>query len=425
MSRKKIAQFKASCKDPDLQKSIKNFIDYRRRRGVLEEEILAQLLAEYGASPYIQLTPEFAAESELTEASSSSEGDAEDAFSNASGQGDELNLEICPASGQDGELNPAFSVASGQGDELSLASSSASGQSDGLNAETETAPEVSDILEAHGPVWQPSGYEPTDEQVAAVIAEMQQLQTSQVRNVAEGVVIELPFTRVRMNKVLPPEPAKQEEPEVEKTAETDPMRLAPQPSPTRTIFSTLALMALIGFISHYLIAATSALYGTLAAGILVAIPLAVVFFVNVPVLRYVALAVFLMADLWSLQAIYKKDLAVIEETSLSLNPEYQRLKLDYSRLTIERDAVNPGSHPSVRRRITADAQKAADRMTEIEQSSKTDQRADAETTKTEVTLGIRALFLLAAALLAHPLLHYSTVLNYDAFMKKAFGHKRG
>lgn len=398
MSRERVARFKASIKDPDVRKSVLNAIDYRRRKQVPFEDILAFLVKEYGHHLPDQT-----------------------AFSDGSSalQLDPLNSESEPESDNTGSDCDVL----------------------------DSAPEPSAVL---NPPPEYPEREITEAEVAEMIERMRTLQVSHLHHYGEGVVIELPSSKKPTEK--PAETEKVAEPaqdkdsartllnqkprflnarwkklthgensDEEKTAGTDPMRLAPQPSPTRTVFSTAALLALIGFMAHYLISATAALYGTGVAVLLVLIPIAVVFFVKVPIVRYSALLLFLGADLYSVKALHEKEVARIAVASLDSHPEYQRLKKQYDLAESERDKINPDTHPTLRSRKADEARRISARMTEIEKTSVVSEQATADRTQADVTLGVRALLLIAAAIFAHALLHYSGSIDYDSWMRKAFG----
>lgn len=409
MSRERIARLQAAIKEPDLKKSVQNFVAYRRRKKVHPEEIWTQLQKEYpdltqGSWPSYEGT----AALHLDSLPDDELPDIEDC--------DILNSEAEPDSRSDDVLN---SAATHDEDVLNPVSASEG---------------IAEI-------------EPTPEQIAAVVAEMQGLQVSSFRQIGEGVVIEMPPPKSRTEPIQTAEPASSmdsAEPAEEKkedsarrfvkrvlnpsrlrnrgkTAETDPMRVASRPSLTRTIFSTLAILTLISFMSHYLISATAALYGTGVAVLLVLIPIGIVFFVRVPVVRYTMLALFLGADLWSIKSLRDTDMAKITESTLTENPEYKRLKSEYAVAELERSKINPVTHPTLLGRKAKEVKAISDRMTAIEQTSVVTERAAADRTRTEVTLGVRALLLIAAAVFAHALLHYSSGLDYDRFMRKAFG----
>jgi hypothetical protein len=173
--------------------------------------------------------------------------------------------------------------------------------------------------------------------------------------------------------------------------------------------------------SYYLIAATETLYGRGIATLLVLIPLAFVFFVKIPVVRYLALALFLGVDLLSVGALHKIETAGISVSTLDGNAEYQRLKIQYAKGELERDGINVRTHPSLRDQKAEELKKISDRMTAIEGASRQNVEATAEKSRADVTLGVRALLLIAAAVFAHALLHYSAAVDFDGFMRKAFG----
>lgn len=396
MSREKVAQFRARIKDPQVRKSVDNAISYRRGRDVREEDILAFLQREYGAH--------------------------------------------LPAETGNFDGSSALKVEPLNSDSES---------------ESDTDTESPGILNSEPP---PPEREITEAEVAAMIEQMQSIRVSHLHHIGEGVVIEMPPQKKRAEpepetqKAAEPAPSKDSEPpaadapmpkrtfalnsvrrlkrvklrpekveRVEKTAETDPMRLVPRPSPTKTVFSTLALLTLIGFMSYYLIAATEALYGRGIATLLVLIPLAFVFFVKIPVVRYLALALFLGVDLLSVGALHKIETAGISVSTLDGNPEYQRLKIQYAKGEMERDGINVRTHPTLRDQKAEELKKISGRMTEIESTSRVTEQASAEKSRADVTLGVRALLLVAAAVFAHALLHYTVSIDFDRWVRKAFG----
>ena len=409
MSRERIARLQAAIKDPDLKKSVQNFVAYRRRKHVLPEEIWTQLQKEYP---------------DLTQSSwPSCEGTA--AYQLDPLPDDEpSDAEVCDI------LNSGPGLDSRKDDVLNSLEVSGDDALDSVS----TPEGVAEI-------------EPTPEQIAAVVAEMQALQVSSFRQIGEGVVIEMPPPKTRTETAQPAEPLPEAEsasPTEEKkpgsvrrfikrvpnpmrlrnqgkTAETDPMRVASRPSLTRTIFSSLAILVLIGFMSHYLISATETLYGRGIAMLLVLIPIGVVFFVRVPFVRYCMLALFLAADLWSIKSLRDTDMAAITESTITENPEYRRLQEQLKLTEVERRAINPVTHPSLLNKKAEEVKRISERMTAIERTSVVTERASADRTRTDVTLGVRALLLIAAAVFAHALLHYSSALDYDRFMRKAFG----
>lgn len=402
MSRERVARFKASIKDPNIRKSVDNAINYRRTKQWPFDDILAFLIKEYGA--YV---PDY-----------TSHCDGSSAL-----QTDPLNSE------SDSE------------------SDNMTGEDDMLDSAPESQAFPSAVLNP-SPEFQER--EITDAEVAEMIERMRTLQVSHLHHYGEGVVIEMPSTKkptegaAEIQKAA--EPASRAdsgknflkekrpllnavwknlnsaEPKAEeKTAGTDPMRLASRPSPTRTVFSTVALLALIGFMSHYLISATAALYGTGVAVLLVLIPIAFVLFVKVPIVRYLALVLFLGADLYSVKALHEKEVARIATTTLDSHPEYQRLKKEYELSIAERGGINPSTHPSLRDKKATGLEKISTRMREIESTGMVTEQATADRTQADVTLGVRALLLIAAAIFAHALLHYSGGIDYDSWVRKAFG----
>jgi hypothetical protein len=389
---------------------VDNAISYRRGKQVPEADILAFLVKEYG---------EHAAENP--------------AFSDGS-----LAVQIDLS---DSELPPKADTEVGD--------------CDILNSVAETRPEQPDVLTSSLNFPQ---REITDAEVAAMIERMRNIQVSHLHHIGEGVVIEMPLAKTRTESEpeiqKPAEPLKDKDSEgpaeslplpgqsrplnsvrrifrrtgvsepaplKEKTTEAVPMRLAPRPSPTKTIFSTLALVTLIGFMSYYLIAATETLYGRGIATLLVLIPLAFVFFVKIPVVRYLALALFLGVDLLSVGALHKIETAGISVSTLDGNPEYQRLKIQYAKGELERDGINVRTHPSLRDQKAEELKKISGRMAEIESTSRVTEQASAEKSRADVTLGVRALLLVAAAVFAHALLHYTVSIDFDRWVRKAFG----
>lgn len=409
MFRERIARLQAAIKDPDLKKSVRNFVDYRKRKKVPDDVIWTQLQKEYpDLTQGSWAVCEGTAALQLDPLPDDEPSDIADC--------DILNSESEPESRSVAVLNSA------------------------------TAP-AEEVLNRFSTPERVTEIVPTPEQIAAVMAEMVNLQVSHLKQIGEGVVIEMPGPKARAESQpsAEPAPSKDSASPAEggkensarrlmrrvlnpsrlrkrgKTAETDPMRVASRPSLTRTIFSSLAILTLISFMSHYLISATETLYGRGVAVLLVLIPIGVVFFVRVPFVRYAMLCFFLGADLLSIKALRDTDMAKITESTLTENPEYKRLQKDYASAELERSKINPVTHPSLLALKAKEVKAISDRMAVLEQTSVVTERAAADRTRTEVTLGVRALLLIAAAVFAHALLHYSSALDYDRFMRKAFG----
>lgn len=462
MSREKVAQFKARFKDPVVREKIKNAISYRQTRKVPYEEILEYLKATFGEPPTNTQRSDTQERQGLDDGPSDSTSQADglnppvesgvpcqeaglnstckvavvecDGLNSTSkdstSQADMLN----PVDfGHNAGLNPGLGDSTCQNGRLNSTSEDSTSQADGLNSTSQDYARKDD-----GRSYCLPEKEPTAAEVAAVIASMQNLQRTQLNHLGEGVVIEMPYMKERAgtpeeapadlshfeNRPLeaktdtPPKEA----PAVEqgKTAQKDPMRLASGPSLTSAVFASLALTALIGSVSYYLILATKALYGTPVAALLVLIPLSIVFFVPQAGPRYLALLLFIGADVWSIKTLHLRDVAVVEETSLSTNGEYQRLKEQHELLRVEREALDPATRISARRKKSEEMKIASDRMAEIEASAKTDKRAEADMSTADVTLAVRALLLLGNALLAHALIYYSRRLDFDALFRWAF-----
>jgi hypothetical protein len=431
MSREKIARFRARIKDPDLLKTVKNAIEYRQRKKMAVEETYAFLLKTYGEKAGISdsdLSDLGVSELPLQPDSGRKDGGLNSAYREAECEAGGLNPNAQVGKPpQSDELKAEISALPSPSDKLNSVLIAESIPPDGLNSADKLSCSQMGDLNSAPEIWHPRLKIPTEAEVAAEISRMQGLEVSRLHLLAEGVVIEMPQIKPRPQADAEPKKETSKRilvrPKKSKATERSPAVLPSRPPTTRALFCAVALLTLVGFTAYYLISATQLLYGTLASVILVAIPMGVVFFIDVVGLRYGALAVFLLADLWSLKALQEREIAEVHSTALIANPEYQRLKVDHANLMIERKGISADTHPTIRRRVARDMAKVSERMAVIESTSKPESATVAETTRTEVTLAIRALFLLALTLFAHPLVRYAKAIDFDMFMRKLFGRE--
>lgn len=246
---------------------------------------------------------------------------------------------------------------------------------------------------------EPRNHEIPQHKIAAVIREMEALQTSKISS-HSGVHLEM-----------------------------QPRSMQPQALTFKsynhwaawiTVFKMIVIASIVGASTYYLVSATIAVYGILGAVLFEVMPLAGVLFLKSKFWKFFLALLFLGVGVGTLNSLRTTAIAETDFISLDKNPEYQRLKKAVNSIQIEIDGM-PANYRAKREEKRAELRPITNRMTEIEKEASGSTSSEAGRNKANVVFVVRIMIYIGAIALAHVLAEDIRSIELQGLWKRGVG----